>query len=270
MNRMLRNTVIMIVAVGLLYAGHWIYETSFRDARYLSGWVLMTAMTFLVLFNIRKKLSMLPLGRASIWMQFHIYLGYFVVLGFALHTGFSMPDSTLEWALWGLFVMVALSGIVGTILVKTIPPKLERHSEKVLFQRIPSYRAQLAREAETLAMNSVDQVASLTISNLHTNLLHDFFRRPRNIVSHLASSQRPLNRIFGEMDKLERYLDETGRTMLAAIRDLVVAKDNLDFHYANQGLLKTWLFLHIPATYGLVVLVLAHVAIMYAFTSGVP
>ena len=41
--------------------------------------------------------------------------------------------------------------------------------------------------------------------------------------------------------------------------ELLEAKRNLDFQLAGQRLLKLWLFVHIPLTYGLLVLVGAHV-----------
>ncbi len=260
----------MLIAAGVLYWLDWVFGTSFRDPRFLSGWVLFAGMVVLVLYNIRKKLPMLRLGRAAIWMQLHLYVGYFVVLAFILHTTYSLPETLFEWGLWVLFVLVAVSGVIGIFLTTSVPPKLELHTERVLFPRIPAFRAQLAREAEELAIQSIDQSGSLTISNLYADTLHDYFRQPKNIVAHLRNSSRPLNRILGELKKLERYLDDRGKETLSAVRDLVIAKDNLDFHYVNQGVLKLWLFVHVPATYGLLVLIVAHVAVVYAFSSGVP
>ncbi len=270
MGRILRNTVIVLLAAAVLFGLNWLFGTSFRDPRYLSGWVLLSGVVLLVLYNIRKKFPMLRLGRAAIWMQLHLYLGYFVVLAFALHTDFTLPESVFEWGLWLLFVLVALSGMVGIFLTTSVPPKLEMHTEKVLFQRIPAFRSQLAREAEELAIHSIDQSGSLTISNLYVDTLHEYFRQPQNILAHLRNSSRPLNRVLGELKKLERYLDDRGKETLNAIRDLVIAKDNLDFHYVNLGVLKLWLFVHVPATYALIVLIVAHVAVIYAFSSGVP
>ena len=45
-------------------------------------------------------------------------------------------------------------------------------------------------------------------------------------------------------------------------------KDDLDFHEARQRLLKTWLFVHIGLTYGLVVLALLHGLLALAFRGG--
>lgn len=270
MRRIVRNSLLAAIVLVILYWLVWLYETGFRDPRFFDGWVLAASIIVLALFNVRKKLAMLPLGRAAAWMQIHIYLGWIVVGTFALHTEASMPDAPLEWALWLSFLTVAVSGVIGAYLSRSLPPKLENHAERVLFERIPQFRNQLAHEVGDLAIASVDQAGSMTITNLYTSTLHDFFARPRNLLSHLRGSRRPLNRICGEIDKLERYLDGSGKDALAKIKSCVIAKDSLDFQYANQGALKLWLFVHIPATYGMIVLAIVHIALMYAYSSGVP
>jgi len=270
MQRIFRNSLILAVAVVVFYVIDWLYGTSLRDPKFLDGWILFAGILFLALYNVRKKLAMLPLGRAAIWLQFHLYVGYFVVAVFLVHTKFSLPGGMLEWAMWSMFIIVSLSGIAGAYLSRMIPARLEMHSERVIFERIPAYRAGLAEEVEALAIDSVNQAGSLTISNLYVNTLHEFFRRPRNFLLHLRNSRRALTRIQGEIDNLRQYLDAAGKENLSKIKDLVQAKDNLDYHYAHQGVLKAWLFFHIPATYGLIVLMVAHVAIVYAYSSGVP
>ena len=270
MQRIIRNTALTAIFVLVLWGLDWLYSTTLRDPKFFDGWILLSGMAFLVLFNARKKLSMLPLGRAAVWMQLHLYVGYFVVAAFILHAGLSFPSGLLEWGVWSLFLIVALSGIVGAYLTRAIPSKLEQHSERVLFERIPGFRAGLATEVEALAIDSVNQEASLSISNLYINTLHDFFRKPANILAHLRNSAGSLTRINSEIDTLNQYLDSSGQERLAQIKDLVRAKDNLDYQYAQQGILKLWLFIHLPATYGLIVLVMTHVAVVYAFSSGVP
>ena len=45
-------------------------------------------------------------------------------------------------------------------------------------------------------------------------------------------------------------------------------KDQLDFHQAMQGLLKGWLFVHIPLTYALLLFALVHLVLVYAFSGA--
>ena len=81
--------------------------------------------------------------------------------------------------------------------------------------------------------------------------------------------QRRLRRLCDEMEALRRYLDATGNQTLEEIKERVIAKDDLDFQYANGGLLKLWLFVHVPPTYALILAILAHFVVAYAFSSGI-
>lgn len=270
MRRLVFNTVLTAAAIALFFWLVWLYDTALRDPHYFDGWLLLAGMTFQVLFNIRKKLPMLPLGRASAWMQMHIYTGYFLIALFLLHTDFSFPDTAFEWALWAFFVLVALSGVTGIYLSRAIPSRLEHGPSRIVFERIPAVRAELAQQADSLVMNAVNESGLQMISTLYVDKLHGFFKRPKNLFSHLRHSRRPARRTAAEFDNIERYLDEPSKDILKSIKALVDTKHKLDFEYAHQGALKTWLFIHIPATYGMVVLTIAHVAIIYAFSSGAP
>jgi peptidoglycan biosynthesis protein MviN/MurJ (putative lipid II flippase) len=49
------------------------------------------------------------------------------------------------------------------------------------------------------------------------------------------------------------------------LRRLVERKDQVDYAHALQTVLKGWLFVHIPATYGLILLAMLHVLLVYSF-----
>jgi hypothetical protein len=105
------------------------------------------------------------------------------------------------------------------------------------------------------------------IRDLYAMHLRDFFQGQRNFAAHLIGSQRPLKRLTDEIDNLSRYVDQPSQEKLAAIRNLVVEKDRLDFARVNLGLTKGWLFVHVPVTYSLVVLSVLHIVVIYAFSS---
>ena len=106
------------------------------------------------------------------------------------------------------------------------------------------------------------------IVDLYTNHLESFFQGPRNSTAHLVGSQRPLKRLTDEIDNLSRYVDRQSQEKLTAIKDLVIEKDQLDFACVYHRLTKGWLFVHVPVTYGLIVLTVLHVLVVYAFSSG--
>ncbi len=265
-----RNTM---VTLGAIVAVYWLisfYSTALRDPRFLDGWILTAAMFGQLLFHVRKKFPASPLGRVSIWLKMHIYLGYFVVAVFLLHTSFSFPETTLEWALWIMFALVVVSGLVGQYLTSSIPGKLQQqHAEQMTFEQIPTARLNLFREVNALVLDTVTPEGSSEVSDFYVNRLRGYFRRPQNLRAHLRGSRRPLERINGEISDLERRVNAPDRETLSSIRKLVTAKYDLDHQYTVQGLLHSWLFVHVPATYSLIVLSILHVAVVYAYSSGV-
>jgi hypothetical protein len=53
------------------------------------------------------------------------------------------------------------------------------------------------------------------------------------------------------------------------LRELIKAKFDLDYAYTLQSLLKWWLFIHIPLSFVIFVLVFLHIIAAYAFYGGV-
>jgi hypothetical protein len=254
----------------------WIYGNGLRDPRYLDGWVLAGGMALQVCFHIAKTMGLSPKS-AMRWRKVHIFAGYLVVAAFISHSDFTLPDTGFEWALWTGFVLVTLSGILGTYLVWSQRTK-GRVDEGVSYDRIPALRAELKRvflatvdETETpaAAIDLPGLPYDAWIKDLCTTHLEDFFQGPRNFTAHLIGSQRPLKRLTDAIDNLSGYVDQQSQAKLAYIKNLVVEKDKLDFARVSLGLTRGWLFVHVPVTYALIVLTVLHVLVVYAFSSGV-
>jgi hypothetical protein len=270
-----QGLLIAAVSVGLFWLV-WIYGNALRDPRYLDGWVLAAGMSVQLYFHIAIKAARLSPKSAMRWRKIHIFLGYLLIAAFISHSDFSLPDTGLEWALWAGFVLVTLSGIFGAYLAWSLKAK-GRIDEGVSYDRIPTLRAELERDVQTAVAEADPDAAQIAlpglphdawIMDLYTAHLRDFFQGPRNFTAHLIGSQRPLKRLTDEIDNLSNYVDQQSREKLAAIKNLVVEKDRLDFARVYLGLTKGWLFVHVPVTYGLIVLTVLHVLVVYAFSSG--
>lgn len=270
MRRILRHAAVTVAAIAVFFWLVRIYDAALRDPRFLDGWILTAGCLAQVLFSIRRKLPLLSLGAVSSWMQAHLYVGYFLVAVFALHTRFELPDGVVETTLWGLFVILVLSGFTGAYLSRTLPAKLAHNARPLDIEDIPAAQFELARRIDGLALDAANGAGPLSLSELYSSTLLGFLNGPRNILAHLKGSSGAMNRVLGEIDAVERHLDEGGKETLHSIRGLVAEKHQLDRQYAHQWLLRAWLFVHIPATYGMIVLALVHIAVVYAFTSGVP
>ena len=262
------NLALTGAAFALFYLENWRRDIALRDVQFFSGWTLFGCLAVMLLLSWRKKVVILPFGRVRFWLVVHYFVGFLAVAVFIIHTGHQMPGSLLHWLLWSLFVLVSLSGIVGAIVSKIVPPRLEAEGERIVFDRIPMFRAQLAEQAEAIARDSVQDGNTQSIAKLYVDSLSNFFAGPRNAAAHLAASKVPRARILTQLSAIERYLDEPGKARLLKLRDLVEAKSNLDFHYANIGLMRLWLFVHVPATYALLAAMTVHIVLEYAFTAG--
>lgn len=269
--RRLRNTVLVLVLSTALVAGLHLAGLELRDPRFISGWLLLAVMAGLMLFNLRRRIPVVPLGGASAWLQVHVYAGWFAVVAFLLHTGGGLPDGPFEAALWSLFVTVAVSGAIGLWLDRILPHRMTAQGgERVLYDHIPIIRANLAREAQALALASAQDTLSSTIADYYDKELRAFFRRPRHMLGHLSGYRGHLRRRLQQIESMNRYLDDRGRETMARIADLAAAKDDLDYQFAAQTALKLWLFVHVPASYALLAAAAVHGTIAYAFSVGAP
>ncbi len=261
--RRIRHSAFTAVAVAVFVAFDWVYRASLHNPQTLDGWLLVIVILALALFNVRKKIPVLPLLSAAAWLEIHAYLGIASVVIFVIHAGILPPEGEFETVLWFVFLVVAVSGMFGLWLSRTLPGRMRRHGELILLDRFPIFRVRLAREVEELAQRSVADTASTVIADLYADRLADYFAGPRNQLAHLIDTKRPLHQLRQEILKQLRYLSPEGRAILAKIESIISVKDNLDYQYALQMALRLWLFVHIPLTYAMLLLVVTHIVLVY-------
>ncbi len=233
---------------------------------FLTGWALLAGMFVLTIYNVRKKLPFLPLGKSETWLQIHIYLGFFTTLLFLIHLNFRPPQGWLEILLAWLFVLVSGSGMVGLFFSRVLPRRLATRGGEVIFEKIPALRQALKTAAESLALGP--EAKSEVIAEFYTRRLAPFFSGPKNFWKHLAESRREVNELLAELTDLRRFADDTEKSKLEQLIALVRQKDGLDYHRALQLALKLWLFVHIPLTYGLLIFTALHIVLVFGFSGG--
>jgi len=267
--------MIAATSAGLLWLV-WIYGNGLRDPRYLDGWLLVVGMSVQLYFHIAVKRASLSPKSAVRWQKIHIFIGYLLTSVFLSHCDFSLPDTGLEWALWACFVLVALSGVLGTYLAWSLQTK-RAIDESIGYDRIPTRRAELVQEVHALVVKTDPPAIAIAlpapphnvwIMDLYATHLRGFLGGQKNFIAHVIGSRRPLKQLIDEIDNLSSYVDEQSQAKLAAIKNLVVEKDRLDFASVYLGLARAWLFVHVPVTYSLIVLTVLHVVVVYAFSAA--
>ncbi|MEM8943542.1 MAG: hypothetical protein AAGD11_00040 [Planctomycetota bacterium] len=267
-SRRLRNACLTLLALGLFGAWkHW-RDAGLAATGFDTGYVLYAALLFLTLYNLRKKLPVLPWTTSAGWMQAHLYVGLATSIVFGMHVSWTVPNGRLEFALACLFVATFLSGVVGLFWTRTLPQRLARVSEEVIYERIPLLRRELRDRAQHTVLETVRSTGATTLGQFYSDRLHGFFENPRGLGYFLRPSNRLRRQLLAELTEVTRYLSEPERKTSEQLFALVRRRDDLDYHWALQFRLKAWLFLHIGLTYPLVAAATLHGLLAHLFEGG--
>ena len=236
------------------------------DPALVTGWWLFAVMLFLGAFNVRKKLSMLPLGNASTWLAWHVAGGFLTLALFWLHTGTFWPTGLYEQVLAALFYALNFSGIVGWLMQRVYPRHLSDTGVEIIYERIPAEVAQLREKAEALVLDCTRETNSDTLARHYLETLHWFFCKPRFFANHALSGGKKARAWYRQQcDAVRLYLNEAERNFLDRLTLLAERKAEVDFHFAAQTLMKRWLLLHVPLTAAVMLLVVWHIVLVHIY-----
>jgi len=259
-------TLVVVLSLILVVVARTMESALLRPRTWL-GWLLFIIVLFLASYRVRKQLPMLPLGSSARWLQCHIYVGLLSLPVFLLHSNVQWPGGLIEMITGLLFLTVFCTGIVGLILTRTIPQRLTDRGEEVIRERIPGFVRILREEAEASVAGAKNEAPSEVLTELYLRRLHAFFQRPTNFFSHLIHSAKPRTELLSALADTRRFLNSQDEQTMERLAECVRRKDDLDYQYAMQSLLKYWLFLHVPLTWAMVVFASCHVVTAMAYTS---
>lgn len=182
------NLGMFVMLTLFVLALHKVLSIGMYPTAFMSGWTLAGFVLVLTTYNVRKKLSFLPLGSTATWLQLHIYGALLSLVLFAVHVEFRIPNGVFESGLAVLYLLVFLSGVIGLVLSRAIPPRLTTRGEDVLFERIPIFMKRIRDEVEEAVLGSVAETETTAISEIHMARLKRFFDRPRRFWQQLLQS----------------------------------------------------------------------------------
>ena len=227
------------------------------------GYLAAGLIALLIYYSVRKRSYKSKLGSLENWAQSHAYLGLLVVLVVFLHTGFRFQDR-LAVSAFIVMGVVSLSGLVGVIFYTSLPRVLTavgtEPSSQALAQDLEQSRLRMERlgrdrsPAFLEVLRQLDQMerpmafAGWRVLGRHGLPKRDDRKLKQLLGSVPAQEQAELKRLLVQA----RQIGELHRQLAAQQR------------YRN--LLKVWLYVHIPMTVALVVLVVAHIFVAYYFT----
>jgi hypothetical protein len=266
--RRLRNFALLAIALACLVWWVRVREQHFGSTSFATGYLLLAAIFFLASYNVRKKLTFLPLGSSSTWLQGHIYVGMGTVGMFAVHAGTVWPTGWLDASLAVVYLLTVGSGLAGLYLTRMIPTQLARVGDEIIYEKIPAFRRQVWRQADEAVLESVSASGATTLADFYTSRLYGYFRRSRGWLYHLRPTSTLRRALMREMTDMKRYLSDAELAGCERLFTFLRRKDDLDFHEARQKVLKLWLFVHIGLTYMLILLAVLHGVLAHAFDGG--
>lgn len=264
-----RDGTILAVAVAAVFVAvafqarrGWL---SFADPAILTGYLQLALLMGLALFAARKRLSMIPFVRASIWMTVHVLAGLLVAAVFWLHSGTVWPGGLYEQVLTALFYFVIATGILGYLLQTVLPTRLTQSGNEIIYERIPGELARLRAAAQGIVLACVEETGNDPLAQHYCETLHWYFQKPRFFLSHAVGSMRAQHWLHHNASAVERYLDEKGKHYHQQLYGLAQEKCSIDLHYAQQSLMKWWLFAHVPSAAVLMVFVIWHLILVNVY-----
>jgi hypothetical protein len=246
-------------------------------------------MLFAGLLGARKKVPIWRVGRAQAWMRGHLWLGFLSFPLIVFHSGFRFGVGLTRALMW-LCLVVFVSGIVGAILQHFMPRlTTQRIPLETIYEQIGRVRSQLASEAEALveeacaalagnvsqateqqraASASAGTIGGLTVaSGLQVDEgasveLQQFFRREmqpyvaQGGARNMALADR--NQSRGMFQQLRLLLPPNLHASIDDLENICEEKRELDQQTLYHRVLHAWLFVHIPASYALLLLGAVH------------
>ncbi len=234
-------------------------------------------MIFAGLLSPRKKVPAWRLGPARIWLKGHIWLGLLSVPLILFHAGFRL-GGTLERCLMILFAVIIVSGIVGLLFQQQLPRLLKTTvAAETMYGQVPHVCAALREKADARVVQACGQLVSVAEKPraddtatepqeaAHRRELNHFY--VQEVRPFLAPQIRPDAKLrnatqAGMLFSLIRAALPDEPSYQAAIDELEAISDERRQLAAQQRILRWlhgWLFVHVPLSFALLVLAVAHV-----------
>jgi len=195
-----------------------------------------------------------PLGRSSVWLQFHLYGGTLALVLVFMHSGFRIPTGSLNWWLWFLSIWVVISGLFGVALQKVIPRILSSAlAVEVVYERIPELVGEISKDCKKLAEKCSEPVRLFYSKSLETVLAS-----PEPKFIYCIDITGGIQSRIREFDFLRRVLSSDEREKLDQLESLVKTKFEIDAQYTLQRALRWWLYTHVPVSLLLLVMIGLH------------
>lgn len=247
---------------------------------YTTGTLGAVLILWLSLLGVRKRRYRSGMGSVAGWTSAHVYLGASVIIIATLHSAgqLGLNIHTLAYL---LMCAVVISGFFGIYYYVSIPDRSLKNrggrSREALFRELHELNSEGRAVAELCSSEIAAGASSaIELTRIGGGAIAQLFRsdgsqmrileggKPRIVENKdqsrillMISTRIPDARRQTEVEPLSNLMSIMGR------RQAVIRRIVRDIQF--QGLLKVWLFLHIPLTVTLLVALIAHIVSTFLY-----
>ena len=218
----------------------------------------------LMALGIRKRRYGSGLGTVQGWTSAHVYLGLLTMLLIPMHAGFKfrLDIHTLAFV---LMAIVVISGVVGIVLYRTVPPRLTEFEQSIQADKVDKELGRLLSEMRVLAKDKSDQF--VRVCQAETGRLtarrHQGWRllfASRSLDPLAAKGQELVNAVT----RIPPVEHSDFQTLSRLIMQTVQLEQTLLTQMRLRNALQAWLYVHVPASIALMVAIAVHLfAVFY-------
>lgn len=256
---------LLLTLLVLLIYGSWWMDGGLKDLAIYSGWTLAALSLFLALYNLRKKVASLPVGRAWYWRRLHSFAGWLTVVVFLIHAGPTPPVGALHLLMWCLYLVVLLSGVAGLWFSLLLPPRIAQGGERLQFDRISHLRKSQYRRAEKAVLEASRDEIGEPLQEFYTLYLRDYLGGSRELFRHCIGNAKTSENLLQELRNIGRYIQDSSHNYISELEDIIHTKHELDRQYALQLLLRKWTYVHVGSNYVSWIMISIHILVIYTF-----
>jgi hypothetical protein len=233
-------------------------------------------MLFALLLGLKKRLRTMRIGRAYHWMQGHVWLGLLSYPIILFHCGFRWGDGLMTQTLMWMFTVVVVSGILGLVIQQYMPAKLLREVQfETIYEQIEHVVERLRMDADELMKQAVSASGgeafemevvpagghATTVAETNTLAAHtltDFYKtHVQPFMADVIPARTKLKTESGAKVAFDQVRGTLPNIMHEALDDLasiVEERRQLAHQKRMHHILHTWLLVHVPLSYALMLL----------------
>jgi len=202
------------------------------------------------------------LGSRAFWLKGHIWLGLLSFVLILCHSGLRF-GGLFEAALYGVFFLVVLTGIAGLVLQQFLPRWLTLEVPcEVPYEQIPHMCQRLREKADLDVQAKCTGAAEVTCQRLkgwYGEVMRPYLGWPSN--RDLLADAGKTAQLFTELRTLPGVEQSAVADLLDRLESYCTERRRLARQETLHWLLHGWLWLHIPLSAALMVMMIAHAAI---------